>query len=208
MARNTDISSRKRPQQARSADLVEAVLTAAVQVLTAEGPDRFTTARVAERAGVSIGSLYQYFPNKAAILFRLQSDEWRENRARLHAILADAAMPPATRLRRLAHGFIRSECAEAAIRLALEEAAPRYREAPEAEAARGEGASALEAFLAEAAPAAPAAQRRLAAGLMKTSLSAAGSHFSATPRTEPEIHAFAEALADMLCAYLERLARA
>ena len=77
MARNTGVSSRKQPSQARSNDLVAAVLDAAVQVLTTEGERRFTTARVAERAGVSVGSLYQYFPNKAAILFRLQSDEWR-----------------------------------------------------------------------------------------------------------------------------------
>lgn len=70
------ISSRKQPQQARSAELVAAILQAAIQVLAKEGAARFTTARVAEKAGVSVGSLYQYFPNKAAILFRLQSDEW------------------------------------------------------------------------------------------------------------------------------------
>lgn len=73
--RNPRISSRKQPQQARSSELVASILEAAVQVLASEGAQRFTTARVAERAGVSIGSLYQYFPNKAAILFRLQSDE-------------------------------------------------------------------------------------------------------------------------------------
>ena len=72
------ISSRKQPKQARSAGLVAAVLEAAAQVLATEGAQRFTMARVAEKAGVSVGSLYQYFPNKAAILFRLQSDEWRQ----------------------------------------------------------------------------------------------------------------------------------
>src|SRR3981189_1257162 len=71
------VSSRKQPQQARSTELVAGILEAAIQVLAKEGAQRFTTARVAERAGVSVGSLYQYFPNKAAILFRLQSDEWR-----------------------------------------------------------------------------------------------------------------------------------
>ena len=71
------ISSRKQPKQARSAELVATILQAATQVLAQEGAGRFTTARVAEKAGVSVGSVYQYFPNKAAILFRLQSDEWR-----------------------------------------------------------------------------------------------------------------------------------
>lgn len=71
--RNTKILERKIPKQVRSSELVSAILQAATQVLEQEGATRFTTARVAERAGVSIGSLYQYFPNKAAILFRLQS---------------------------------------------------------------------------------------------------------------------------------------
>lgn len=85
------ISSRKAPKQARSTELVAAILEAAVQVLAREGAQRFTTARVAEKAGVSVGSLYQYFPNKAAILFRLQSDEWRQTHAMLTDILGDAA---------------------------------------------------------------------------------------------------------------------
>src|SRR3546814_16186940 len=83
------VSSRKQPKQARANDLVAAVLDAAVQVLRTEGAARFTTARVAERAGVSVGSLYQYFPNQAAILFRLQSDEWRRTREVLRDIMQD-----------------------------------------------------------------------------------------------------------------------
>ncbi|WP_166938735.1 TetR family transcriptional regulator [Sphingopyxis panaciterrae] len=56
--RTAKVSSRKQPQQGRSTGLVSAVLDAAVQVLTAAGAHRFTTARVAERAGASVGSLY------------------------------------------------------------------------------------------------------------------------------------------------------
>src|SRR6201996_3571841 len=119
----TEISSRKQPQQARSTELVEAILDAALQVLAKEGAQRFTTARVAEKAGVSLGSLYQYFPNKAAILFRLQSDEWRRTSELLRGILADTASPPLERLRTLVHAFIRSECDEAAVRGALDDAA-------------------------------------------------------------------------------------
>ena len=54
--------------QARSAVTVEAIYEATVQVLLAVGPDRLTTTRVAERAGVSVGTLYQYFPNKQSLL--------------------------------------------------------------------------------------------------------------------------------------------
>jgi len=130
--RQAQISSRKRPKQARSTDLVAAILEAAAQVLAKEGAPRFTTARVAERAGVSVGSIYQYFPNKAAILFRLQSDEWRSTSDLLRVILEDVQTPPPERLRDLVHAFIRSECEEAAMRVALNDAAPLYRDAPEA----------------------------------------------------------------------------
>src|SRR6187397_1085756 len=129
--RSRSISSRKQPQQARSSGLVAAILDAAVQVLAKEGAARFTTARVAERAGVSVGSLYQYFPNKAAILFRLQSDEWRATGNLMRDILEDLTKPPLERVRTLVHMFIRSECEEAAIRGALNDAAPLYRDAPE-----------------------------------------------------------------------------
>lgn len=206
MPRNTGVSSRKAPLQARSNALVAAVLEAAVQVLEAEGAQRFTTARVAERAGVSVGSLYQYFPNKAAILFRLQSDEWRQTSAMLRDILEEQARPPGARLRALVHAFIRSECEEAAIRIALNDAAPFYRDAPEAAEAHAESAQIVQTFLRESAPGLDDAQRLLAGELMKTTLSGAGSSFSAVPRTPGEIHAYADAVADMLCAYLDHLA--
>jgi AcrR family transcriptional regulator len=54
--------------QARSAVTVDAILSATIQVLLAEGQERLTTTRVAHRAGVSVGTLYQYFPNKQALL--------------------------------------------------------------------------------------------------------------------------------------------
>src|SRR6187402_1366365 len=96
-ARRPVISSRKQPQQARSAGLVAAVLEAAGQVLSKEGATRFTTARVAEKAGVSVGSLYQYFPNKASILFQLQADEWRRTTEMLTQILEDQSAAPLDR---------------------------------------------------------------------------------------------------------------
>jgi AcrR family transcriptional regulator len=199
------ISSRKQPKQARSAGLVATILEAAVQVLAKEGAPRFTTARVAEKAGVSIGSLYQYFPNKTAILFRLQSDEWRQTSQLLRDILEDAGRPPLARLRTLVHAFIRSECEEAAIRVALNDAAPLYRDAPEAREARASGDRIIQAFMREALPEASEAVRALAGDLITTTFSAVGKEFSETPRTPAEIDIYAEAMADMFCAYLESL---
>jgi len=199
------ISSRKQPKQARSTGLVEAILEAAVQVLAKEGAQRFTTARVAEKAGVSVGSLYQYFPNKAAILFRLQSDEWRQTGALLHGILEDKAKPPPERLRALVHAFIASECQEAAMRVALNDAAPLYRDAPEALAVRASAERSMKMFMQEALPQVPEAKRALAGRLIKTTLREVGKHFSESPRTAAEIEAYADAMADMFCAYLGSL---
>jgi AcrR family transcriptional regulator len=62
------LEPRKTPVQARSTVTVEAIYEATFQVLLAVGPDSLTTTRVAERAGVSVGTLYQYFPNKQSLL--------------------------------------------------------------------------------------------------------------------------------------------
>ncbi|MFY2912127.1 TetR family transcriptional regulator [Achromobacter xylosoxidans] len=205
--RSTRLSERKQPQQARSAELVAAILQAGAQVLAKEGATRFTTARVAEKAGVSIGSLYQYFPNKAAILYRLQTQEWQQTSDLLRRLLEDARHAPPQRLRNLVHAFVRSECEEAVMRVALNDAAPLYRDAPEARATKEEGGRIVLAFLEEALPNASDATRVLAGDLITHTLSAVGKQFSESPRTDAEIEAYADALADMLCAYLDSLAR-
>lgn len=203
--RTPSISSRKRPKQARSAELVEAILEAAVQVLRRDGAQHFTSARVAEKAGVSVGSLYQYFPNKAAILFRLQCDEWRQTTALLRGILEDARKPPLERLRHVVQAFIQSECDEAAVRIALDDAAPLYRDAPEAREAKASGDLTIHCFMQEALPEASEATRAMAGGLIKTTLSTVGKEFSGAPRTQAEIETYASTLADMFCAYLRSL---
>lgn len=199
------LTSRKQPQQARSSQLVAAILQAAVQVLAREGAQRFTTARVAERAGVSVGSIYQYFPNKAAILFRLQHDEWQATSTQLRLILADASQPPLRRLRTLIHAFIRSECEEAAMRTALHDAAPLYRDAPEAAAGKTAGEREFKAFVRELLPQLSPARRREAAALLKDMMGAVGQQFSAQPRSAAQIRARADAMADMVSAYLRSL---
>lgn len=99
-AAETSKSLRKTPRQARSEATIAAIVEAAAQILEREGEDAATTARVAERAGVSIGTLYQYFADRDAVLAAVI----RRDRERVSAEIA----------RRIAEGDPKS--AEALIR--------------------------------------------------------------------------------------------
>jgi AcrR family transcriptional regulator len=205
MKRPPVISPRKAPKQQRSSQLVADILEAAIRVLEREGAPRFTMARVAEKAGVSVGSLYQYFPNKEAILFQLQTGEWDQTRAMLEKILAEPGSAPELRLRKAVTFFFRSEHAEARFRVALEDAAPLYRDAPETLAHRKKANRLMTDFLTEVMPRASAKQRAFAADIVGTTMSAVGKRISEQNRPKSEIDAFADAVSDMLCAFLARM---
>jgi AcrR family transcriptional regulator len=66
-----NLTPRKKPRQARAAVTLDAIFEATIQVLVIDGPHRLTTTRVAERAGVSVGTMYQYFPHKQALFYAL-----------------------------------------------------------------------------------------------------------------------------------------
>ena len=78
MGRHEPLIPRKKPSQARSRATVDVILEAAAQVFGDQGYAAATTNHIARRAGVSIGSLYQYFPNKDAILYSLMERHVRE----------------------------------------------------------------------------------------------------------------------------------
>lgn len=97
------IDPRKKPRQARSQATVDAVVEAAARILETGGLAGFNTNAVAERAGVSIGSLYQYFPAKEALLAELL----RRKRSELLADMRAAVAPAPTRgLKAVADGLI------------------------------------------------------------------------------------------------------
>lgn len=80
---------RKEPRQARSREMVSRIVAAGRTVLVKDGYDGFSTNRVAAAAGVSPGSLYQYFPDKAAIVDVVVDQYWEEVAERVAASLAD-----------------------------------------------------------------------------------------------------------------------
>jgi len=82
-----NVKPRKTPSQARSAWTVDVILQAAAQVLEARGEDPLSTKTIADRAGVSIGTLYQYFPNRDAILVALADREARRIGERMRVLI-------------------------------------------------------------------------------------------------------------------------
>jgi AcrR family transcriptional regulator len=85
---------RKTPLQARAAVTVEAICEAAIQVLLSHGADRFTTTRVAGRAGVSVGTLYQYYPNKQSLLFAVLENHLNKMAAAVESACEQARHKP------------------------------------------------------------------------------------------------------------------
>lgn len=85
---------RKEPRQARSRATVEAIVQAGARILSDEGWAGFTTNRIAEVAGVSIGSLYQYFPDKLSLVDAIRHRHLDDSMAVMREVRADG-IPPA-----------------------------------------------------------------------------------------------------------------
>jgi len=100
LARQVAAAPRKRPRQQRARETVDAILLAAAHILKTDGFEAATTNRIAELAGVSIGSLYQYFPNKQSVIAELRErhSDWFEGclRAEIERIV-ELPLRPAVR---------------------------------------------------------------------------------------------------------------
>ena len=80
------------PRQERSREKVRLMLEATTRILEQEGLDGLTTNAIAAKAGVSIGTLYQFFPSKEAILDALADHEMKALSARVLAVMADPSI--------------------------------------------------------------------------------------------------------------------
>ena len=109
MARSRQVSVIKRriPRQLRANETVGTILEAAAQVLEAGGLAAFTTNAVAERAGVSIGTLYQYFADKDAVLRALAEHELKTTLASVaKAMTDDHSAQPEQRVRAIVRAIV------------------------------------------------------------------------------------------------------
>ncbi len=89
MSKKSDVSPRKQPTQERARTTVEAVLAAAAQILETTGFDKTTTNKIAEKAGISIGSLYQYFPNKESLASAMSEAIVKKHASRVEKKISD-----------------------------------------------------------------------------------------------------------------------
>jgi len=116
---------RKTPIQARSTVTVEAISEATIQVLLTHGAGRLTTTRVAERAGVSVGTLYQYYPNKRSLLFAVFEDHLEKVSRAVEVACQNACHKPMSEMIRLVVGaYVDVKMQRADISIALYKVAP------------------------------------------------------------------------------------
>ena len=150
MARSTNLAVRKQARQRRAIATVDAIVEASTYILKRHGPAGFTTNKVAERAGVNIASLYQYFPNKEALLFHIVRQTWQRQLARLTPILARSGPDHARKLRDFLRAFFLIEAAEADLRRALRAAAVDLKDTAEFRDLIAQGTELTKAFLRDA----------------------------------------------------------
>ena len=107
-SRRSPAKPRKRPLQEHSRETVRVILEAAARIFEERGVAAATTDAIAERAGVSVGSLYQYFPNKESLLATLAACHVLDARVAIEPALAglDAATPFDVALRRFVHAMV------------------------------------------------------------------------------------------------------
>jgi AcrR family transcriptional regulator len=197
------LDARKEPQQERSRQMREDILTAALRVLRKEGALRFTTPRVAEAAGISVGSLYQYFPNKQALVFAIHTRTVELAWIEVQKILERPRSTPRQKIRDIARMFFLQESAEAAeMGAALQEAEIFFAGQPEYRALDAKVEARFTRFVRASIPETSNATARFKARLLITVLESTGKSVAAMGLSRREVHRWSRACSDMLADHL------
>lgn len=201
MDRKIALQPRKIPKQTRSLQMREDILEASSRVLKKYGAPRFTTLRVAEEAGISVGSLYQYFPNKESLLFALHEREMRKTWKIVQGVLQHPTWSPREKIRRIAEHFFEVEAAEPTpMRALLEDAQVYFRETKEHRELLREATLEFSAFVKAAIPGVQDAD--FVANLLMTTIESQGKSVAGRGYDREEILRWSNACSDMLCGYL------
>jgi AcrR family transcriptional regulator len=203
--RPTALRPRKTPVQARSRETVHAILGAAARVFASHGYAAGTTNHIAERAGVSVGSLYEYFPNKDALLVALMEGHLRESEAILRAAAVEAAAPPSdlrATTRRLVRAMVDLHARDRALHRVLFEEAPLP---PRVRRMVGDlerqVTDQVELFL-RAHPAVTAPDPRLAAGVVVQAVEGLTHKLVVYGERDQDLDAYVEEMVTLVTAYL------
>lgn len=148
MARRAPTKPRKYASQERSRATVDALIEATARILVEEGFDKASTNRIAEKAGVSVGSLYQYFPGKEALVAAVMQRHERElMRVVRGALLEVEELPIEQAVRRLVTAAIEAHRVDPKLHRVLAEQVPRSERLESVEAYNREAHALFRAFL-------------------------------------------------------------
>ena len=129
------------------------ILEAAIRVLRRDGARKFTTWRIAEVAGVSVGSLYQYFPNKQSIIYAIHCAQVETTWVQVQRILDAPTLSARQKVRRIARVFFLVESSEVAeLGASLHEAEIHFASQPEHQAQIQQVVLRFERFMRESLP--------------------------------------------------------
>lgn len=195
------ISPRKEPTQRRSLELRQAILDAATYVLRKEGYDRFTTNRVAERAGVNIASLYQYYPNKESLLFHLVEIEWNSTFESIFPILSDKEKTHRRRLQLFIERFYESEVDEGDLREAIGRAGVAIEKTREYAKLVEKGDKAFSDFLTDALPELSAGELKQTSVFIQNVIFGFSENFE--PRNMADLRRQANTMSEMICNHFD-----
>lgn len=197
------LGPRKQPKQARSRQMRADILEAALRVLADVDPRRFTMVRIAAVAGISIGSLYQYYPDKESLLVALHEREVEAAWAEVAAILAARGLAPRERVERTVTLFFRREAAEPpAMQHLMNVAARAARDSPRHQAVMTEARRGLAEFMAEVVAGDESRPPAFLVDVFVTTVTGVGLSIADRGLTPPEVDRWARTCSDMLCGYL------
>lgn len=205
--RSERLRPRKRPRQARSRRTVDVVLRAAAQVFARRGYAGATTNHIAERAGVSVGSLYEYFPNKDAILVALMEAHLHDGEdvlLRAAAELGDEPRPFLVVIRHLVRAMVELHGRDRALHRVLFEESPLPRRVRELLATIEARAADRVELLLRASPEVHVADPALAAAMVVKTVEAL-THtlvLHGDPRHERDLDVYVEEIVRLVGTYL------
>ena len=181
----------------------EDILNGAIRVLTAYGPIKFTTTRVAQTAGISVGSLYQYDPNKEALLFALHQREMQAEWSGIERMFGDTRLTPYARVATMIEMFFQGESEESpSLRGLVDDAQAHFRDSHEYRQLRRKADARIALLLASALPE-PRSESELTflADVFSTVIENVGKTIALRTMPRAEVSRWSQAITGMLCRY-------